>query len=63
MKRPIQGLPAVFSVLEAAELLGVSTKTVRRLLANKELSHHRVGRLIRITEPDLIDLLRRKRTM
>jgi excisionase family DNA binding protein len=42
-----------FTVSEVAELLRVSTRTVRRRINAGHLVAHRVGRLIRIAENDL----------
>ena len=44
--------PAFLNVRQVAELLNVSTKTVRRLLDSGELSYHRFSRSIRISESD-----------
>ena len=41
--------------------LGVSDKTVRRLLARGELAAHRIGRQLRISEHDLAAYLRAQR--
>ena len=42
-----------FTVAEVAERLGVSTRTIRRWIENKELVAHRFGRAVRIAENDL----------
>jgi excisionase family DNA binding protein len=52
--RPV---PWLISVAEAAQHLGVSSKTVRRWIEQGELPHHRLGRQIRIAESDLIVFL------
>jgi excisionase family DNA binding protein len=44
--------PSFLKAPEVAELLGVSTKTVRRLLDAGELPFHRFRRSIRISEAD-----------
>jgi excisionase family DNA binding protein len=44
-----------------AERLGVSVKTVRRKIQRGELAHHRVGRLIRVSERDYADYVNRAR--
>ena len=41
------------SVEEVAPVLGVSTKTVRRLIDRGDLLAHRVGRCIRVSDADL----------
>lgn len=48
------------SVTEAAEILAVSTDTVRRLVARGELPSYRVGssRLIRVLRSDVLALLK-----
>ena len=56
-----QRVPALFTVDQVAERLGVSTKQVRRLIASRELPHHRIGRLIRITDADLTAFIRSRR--
>lgn len=45
-------LPRLYSVEQIAEVLGVSTKTVRRRIAEGKLLAHRVGRQVRISEDD-----------
>jgi excisionase family DNA binding protein len=41
------------TVTELAERHNVSTKTVRRRIADGELHAHRLGRLLRVSEEDL----------
>jgi len=43
----------LLTVQEAAERLRVSPRTVRRMAANRELRHLRVGRLIRLYGSDM----------
>ena len=43
----------LFSIEQVADLLNVSTKTVRRLIENEQLRFHRIGRIIRISREDL----------
>jgi excisionase family DNA binding protein len=43
----------MFSLDSAAELLDISTKTLRRLLREKNIPTYRVGSNIRITQRDL----------
>lgn len=45
-------LPRLFTVAQIADLLGVSTKTVRRRIVEGKLLAHRVGRQVRISEDD-----------
>jgi excisionase family DNA binding protein len=40
-------------VAHAARKLGVSERTIRRLVANHAISHRRVAGLVRFTEGDL----------
>ena len=42
-----------FSVKETAELLGVTKKAIYDEITNETLKHIRVGKRIRITQPDL----------
>jgi excisionase family DNA binding protein len=42
-----------FTVTETAEMLRVSTRTVRRWIDRGELIAHRFGNAVRIAEPDL----------
>jgi excisionase family DNA binding protein len=54
-------VPPLFSIDHVAQQLGVSTRTVRRWTDRGELRIHRLGRSIRISEPDLIAFLQSKR--
>jgi excisionase family DNA binding protein len=47
-------------VRQAAELLGVSTKTVRRWIKAGELPHWKVGGQYRISEDDLNAVVERR---
>jgi excisionase family DNA binding protein len=42
-----------FTVHEVAEVLGLSTRQVRRLTASRQLQAHRFGGVVRIAEADL----------
>jgi excisionase family DNA binding protein len=44
-----------------ATRLGVSSKTVRRLIDRGELAVHRIGRLLRVSEMDLQSYVARRR--
>jgi excisionase family DNA binding protein len=44
-----------------ATRLGVSSKTVRRLIDRGELAVHRIGRLLRVSEADLQSYVARRR--
>ena len=54
-------LPPVYSIKRVADYLEVSTKTVRRWIGRGDLTAHKIGRQIRITEPDLLTFLRLRR--
>jgi excisionase family DNA binding protein len=49
------------SVAEVAMRLGVSRKTVRRMIKRGDLRAHRVGRLVRVAERRLADCLGKAR--
>jgi len=49
----VQVMEKMITITEAAESLGVSTKTVRRWIEGRELRHYRLGRAIRIRRADL----------
>ena len=52
----------MWDVAQTAAALGVSAKTVRRLIASGVLRSYRVGRSIRIAEDDLRLFLNQRRT-
>ncbi len=54
-------LPALYSVTETAKLLKVSPRTVRRWIEKGNLTAHRFGRQIRITDSDLVTFIRQCR--
>jgi excisionase family DNA binding protein len=49
----VNAIPRLLSIAMVATHLGVSAKTVRRLIKDGQLPSHRVGRQIRISETDL----------
>ena len=51
--RPAATPAPLRSVADVAAFLGVSTRTVRRLIAGGDLLAHRIGRSLRISEADL----------
>jgi excisionase family DNA binding protein len=51
------------TINEAAELLNVSPRTVRRLIEAGALPVHRFGRLVRIADPDLATFLAASRSV
>jgi excisionase family DNA binding protein len=52
-------LPRLFTVVEVAEYLGVSPRTVRRMIKTRALPVVRLGRSIRISETALARLVTR----
>lgn len=52
---PLLDIPAV------AARLGVSSKTVRRLIDRRELTVHRIGKLMRVSDEDLDSYIARQR--
>ena len=54
-------LPRPLAVGEVAELLQVSSKTVRRWIERQELRTHRLGRQLRVAEEDLATFLGQRR--
>ena len=58
MKKP----EPLYTVTEAAEILKVSEKTVRRLIKKGQLRVIRIGGLLRIDPLDLEDLIRDHRS-
>ena len=52
-RRSGSGLPKYYTIKAVAEALDVSTRTVRRWIANGELIVHRVDGVVRIAEGDL----------
>jgi excisionase family DNA binding protein len=59
--KPIGLTPPRRGVAETAQLLGLSEKTVRRLIASGALVAHRVGRSVRISDADLRVFLNHRR--
>jgi len=54
-------MPRLYSDAEAADRLGISVATVRRLRIRGELGHLAIGRRVFVTEDQLKELLRRGR--
>ena len=52
-QKPVSVFPALLTVNQAAAALGISPRTLRRLLAEGQLAHVRVGRLVRVSPLDL----------
>ena len=49
--------PRLLAVTDVAQLLQVSSKTVRRWIERRELRTHRLGRQLRVAEEDLAAFL------
>ncbi len=58
--RPVTKL---HTIAEVADSLGISARSVRRLVASGALSAHRLGRLIRISDRDLATFLDANRSV
>jgi excisionase family DNA binding protein len=52
----------IHDVEDTGEMLGVSSRTVRRLAAKGVLASHRVGESLRFSEADIADYIRRARS-
>lgn len=52
----------LLTVEQAAELLAVSPRFVRRLIFERRVPVHRLGRHVRLAEDDLVDLIEAGRT-
>jgi excisionase family DNA binding protein len=61
----VRGRPVtrLHTIDEAAELLNMSPRTVRRLIESGALPVHRFGRLVRIADADLVVLLAASRSV
>ena len=59
--KPLAGTSPMFTVAEVANMLNVSTRTVRRWIDAKELDVHRLGHVIRISPADYHAFLERGR--
>jgi excisionase family DNA binding protein len=60
-KAPSRAASSMHTVTSVAERLGVSEKTVRRLIARGELPVHRIGHSLRVSEDDLQAFLKQHR--
>lgn len=47
-------LRKLLTIPETAEVLNTSTRTVRRLIESGDLTAHRIGRLVRLSEADIL---------
>jgi excisionase family DNA binding protein len=59
--RKTTDIPKFLTIVQVAELLAVSTRTVRRWVDDELLVVHRPGRVVRISEPDLRAFLAEQR--
>jgi excisionase family DNA binding protein len=50
-------LDSLLTVEQAAERLGTSERFVRRLIAERRIAYVKLGRHVRIAEPDLINFV------
>jgi len=57
------GVPQMHDVEVVAQRLGVASKTVRRMIARGELPVHRIGKLLRISDDDLVEYLTKRRSV
>jgi excisionase family DNA binding protein len=60
-RRSGSGLPRFYAIKTVADALDLSQRTVRRWIANGDLTVHRVNGVIRIAEADLRAFLARHR--
>ena len=51
----------IYNVREAAKLLGISTKTLRRIISADEISWFKVGDRIRLDEDDINNYIQKSR--
>ena len=51
-RRPAQDM-RFFTIAQVAEMVGVSTRTVRRWIKNGQVVAHHIGATVRIAESDL----------
>jgi excisionase family DNA binding protein len=50
-------LDTLLTVEQAADRLGTSVRFIRRLIAERRIAYHKVGRHVRIAEHDLINFV------
>ena len=62
MRTPVKKPEPLHTVKEAANILNVSEKTVRRLIEKRLLRAIKIGGLVRVTPLDLEDLIRDHRS-
>ena len=54
-------LDTLLTVEQAADRLGTSVRFIRRLIAERRIAYHKVGRHVRIAEADLINYVAARR--
>ena len=54
-------IPRMLAVTDIAEMMRVSTRTVRRWIDRGDLRVHRLGRQVRVSEEDLAAFLNQRR--
>lgn len=59
MERYLEKYPPVLSVDDAAQILGITPKTVRNLIKNGEIASIKVGQLIKVPKDRLVEYLER----
>ncbi len=58
---PLNAIKPFMTIDDVAEILRLSTKQVRRIIASGDLVAHRFGRLLRVSPEDLQDYVARHR--
>lgn len=53
--------PRFFTIADIADCVDVSTRSVRRWIASGELTAHRIGGIVRISEADFLTFLALRR--
>jgi len=53
--------PALLTVGQAAERLGTGPRFVRRLIAERRIEYHKLGRYVHISEPVLAEFIKNGR--
>ncbi len=56
-------MPQMYSLNKASELLDISSKTLRRLIVEKNVPTYRVGANIRLKQSDLLILIEKQKTL
>lgn len=53
----IQKIPQLITIEQLAERLGVTVRFVRRLVAEKRIPHHKLGKPVRFAEDEIAEWL------